>query len=117
MFKSVEYVGFEGQLELKMKADQSTTVLANEIHRWREDVEVRWSPDPSNPSSILNLTLSLILQNGVTESAFGQFLQSDRTEEWRLRSRCRSVWLNLLGKLLKKQDERVKEFLFETAEV
>src|SRR5580704_10819669 len=40
MFKSVEFVGFEGQLELKMKAEQLTTVLANKIHRWQEDVEV-----------------------------------------------------------------------------
>lgn len=117
MFKSVEYYGFDGQPQMKLKAEQLTSVLASEIHRWREDVGVLWSPDPTNPSEILNLTLSLILPNGVSGSAFGTFLATDLTEDWRLRSRCRGIWSDLLGKLLTKQDERVKEFLFESAEV
>jgi hypothetical protein len=116
MFKKVEYSGFEGRADLKSTAEQLTNVLAGEIHRWRDDVEVRWSPDPGDPSATLTLDMSLTLPNGIAESAFGTFLPKDREEDWLIRSRCRSIWSNLLGGLLKKQDERVKEFLFESAE-
>jgi hypothetical protein len=117
MFKSVEYAGLDGQPELKMKAEQLTSFLASEIHRWREDVEVRWSLGSANPANSLNMTLSLTLPNGVAESAFGTLSPKDLAEDWRLRSRCRGIWSDLLGGLLKKQDERVKESLFESAEV
>jgi hypothetical protein len=117
MFKSVEYSGFDEFPHMKQKAEQLTSVLASEINRWREDVGVLWSPDPANPTETINLILSLILPNGVSGSAFGTFMAKDLTEDWRLRSRCRGVWSSLLGELLKKQDERVKEFLFESAEV
>ena len=117
MFKKVEYVGFDRSAELKMKAEQLTPVLASEIHRWKEDVEVRWSPNPVPSAESLNLSLSLALPKGVSESAFGAISPKDLSEDWRVRSRCRRVWSDLLGELLKKQDERVKELLFESAEV
>jgi hypothetical protein len=114
MFKSVEYIGFDEQPELKMRAEQLTLVLASEIHRWREEVGVRWSPDPADPAGTLNTTLSLTLPNGgVSGSAFGIFSRKDLAEDWRLRSRCRGIWSDLLGGLLKEQDERVKESLIE----
>ena len=116
MFKNVEYSGFEGKADLKSKAERLTNVLAGEIHRWRDDVELRWSPDPVDPTATLKLGMSLTLPNGVTDTAFGTFLPKDWEEDWLIRSRCRSIWSSLLGELLKKQDERVKESLFESSE-
>ena len=36
MFKSVEYAGFEGQPELKAKADRATAALGGVIRTWRD---------------------------------------------------------------------------------
>jgi hypothetical protein len=117
MFKSVEFSGFEEKPGLKLKAEQLTNVLAGEIHRWRDEVEVQWSPDPADPASILKLTLSLTLPNGLSESVKGSFMPKDGSEEWLVRSRCREIWSDLLGNLLNKQDKRVKESLLESVEV
>jgi hypothetical protein len=116
MFKSVEYAGFDGQPDLKAKAEQLTTVLANEIRTWRDDVEVRWSPHSDPAAGVLDLTLSLTLENGVSGTQTGTFTMTDFERESWLASRCRRVWSDLLGVLLEQQDERIREFLFEPAE-
>jgi hypothetical protein len=116
MFKKVEYAGFDSNPELKAKAEQLTPVLAGQIGRWRDDIAVTWSPQPSAPSQQLNLTLSLTLPNGVGGSALGTFSPADLSDAWLIRSRCRGVWSDLLGVLLEKQNQRVQECLLETAE-
>jgi hypothetical protein len=115
VFKSVEYVGFEDQPDLKAKAERLTPVLANEVRTWRDDVQVRWNP-PANPTGVLDLNLSLTLPNGVSGSATGTFRPTDFERESWLASRCRQVWSDLLGVLLRQQDERSKEYLLQSAE-
>ena len=116
MFKNVGYVGFDNQPELKAKAEQLTPVLADEIHRWREDVQVRWAPHPDPATGVLDLTLSLTLPNGVSGTLGGTFSPKDLAEERLQRSRCRWVWMDLLGVLLEQQDQRIKEYLLQPAE-
>jgi hypothetical protein len=117
MFKNVEYVGFEGNPELKAKTEQLTPVLSNEIRRSREEVSVMWSPQPSDPRHSLNLTLTRTLPNGVTGSALGTFTPADWAEAWLTRSRCRDVWSDLLEELSRQLEMRVKESLSELLEV
>ena len=116
MFKSVQYVGFEGRPDLKAKAEQLTPVLADEIRRWREGVAVKWSPHPDAASGVLDLTLSLTLQNGVSGTHTGSFTQKQLDEDCLRRGRCRLVWDDLLGVLLDEQHKRVEEGFLETAE-
>lgn len=116
MFKKVEYTGFEHEPDARIKAQQLTQVLVSEIRRWREDVEVSWSPDPVNPATTLNLSLSLTLPNGVSGSASGTFSPKDFSEDWLLRWRCGEIWSDLLDELFDKQDKRVKEAIFDIAE-
>jgi hypothetical protein len=117
VFKSVEYAGFDGRPDLKAKAEQLTPVLANEIRTWRDDVEVRWSPHPDPAQGVLDLTLSLRLPNGVSETRTGTFTPEDFSRETWLASRCGRVWSDLLGRLIAQLDSRVEEWLLETAEV
>lgn len=115
MFKSVEYVGFEGNPELEAKARHANDVLAGEINTWREDVEVRWSPPAGG--GVLDLALSLTLPNGVSAARAGTLMASDFADEQDLAWRCRRVWSNLLGILLDKQHRRVLEYFSEPVEV
>ena len=115
MFKKIEYLGFEGQPALKVRAEQLTSVLANEVRTWRDDVEVLWSPVPEGGG--LNLTLSLALPSGATGSAQGTFRPKDFAEEWLLRSHCRQVWSDLLGVLSGRLMGRIRESLAEPAGV
>ena len=117
MFKSVEYVGFESNTELRAKAEQLTSVLANEIRRWREDVQVGWSPQRDSFNGALNLTLSLTLPNGISGTHTETFIHGDFREDWLQRSRCRRAWDGLLGILLEKQQVRTQEYLSEPVEV
>jgi hypothetical protein len=116
MFKSVEYAGFEGHPELRAKAEQLTPVLANEIRRWRTDVEVQWAPDPASAGA-LTLALALALPNGVAGARTGTFEPDDLAESWLIRSRCRSIWSDLLGDLSQQLDARLKEAVSEPLEV
>jgi hypothetical protein len=113
MFKKVEYVGFEGNPQLKTKAEQLTPVLAEEIRRWREKVEVRWVP----AGGALELTLSLTLCEGISGSQTGTIEPHDLTEEWLVRSRCRDVWSDLLEILSVQLKGRIEEALSEQLEV
>lgn len=115
MFKKVEYVGFEGKPELKARAEQLTPVLASEIRRWRENVEVRWAPAVVGTG--LELTLSLTLAEGLAGSHTGTFEPEDFTEDWLVRSRCRDVWSDLLWALSVELDSRIQEALSEPLEV
>jgi hypothetical protein len=116
MFKSVEYVGLDGKPELEAKARQLTLVLANEIRRWRGDVEVRWAP-ASDPDGALALTLALTLHEGVAATHSGTFTPDDLSEPWLTRSRCRDVWSDLLEDLSHLLDARIRQGLIETVEV
>jgi hypothetical protein len=116
MFKKVEYAGFDGHPELKAKAEQLTPVLADEIRRWRDDVEVRWAPAPADGGG-LELTLSLTLTEGISGSQTGTFVPDDLTEAWLVRSRCRDVWSDLLWVLSIELDTRIQEALSEPLEV
>jgi hypothetical protein len=117
MFKSVEFRGFEGLPELKKKAEQLTSVLGSQIDHMSHELQVVWNADPTNFTEALTLNLSLILPNGISGSTACTFGAKDLAEEWRIRSRCRDVWADLLGELIQKQDERLKEYLYESAEV
>ncbi len=110
MFKQVNYLGFEGQPELRAKAEQSTGVLAGEVHTWRDDVEVRWEPSNGREKG-LDLTLSLALANGVTDSRTGTIASRDLDRPFRLANRCNQIWRDLLGKVIRQLDDRVQESL------
>jgi hypothetical protein len=113
-FKNVEYVGFDEHPDQEAKARQLTEVLANEIRTWREDVEVRWNPHP-DPTGVLDLTLSLTLPNGVSDTRTGTFTENDFSRPSWLASRCRRVWSGLLGGLIEQLDNRIQSWLFEPA--
>ena len=115
MFKSVEYAGFEDKPELRALAERATAVLANEIRTWREDVVVKWKPS-QEPERIIDLTLSLTLPNGVSATHTGTFTHVNFARAVDEASRCRWVWMDLLGLLLEQQDQRVQEYLMEPAE-
>ena len=115
MFKKVEYAGFEDKPELKAKAEQIMPVLAGEIRRWRENVEVLWTPVPARGA--LELTLSLSLAEGIAGSQTGTFEPNDLTEDWLIRSRCRDVWSDLLWVLSVELETRIQEALSEPLEV
>lgn len=117
MFKSVEYVGFEGHPELRATAEQLTPVLSDVVGRSRDEVEVTWSPQPSDPRRNLNLTLARTLPNGVSGSALGTVTPADLAEEWLTRSSLRDVWSDLLEELSRRLRERVEEGLSEMTEV
>jgi hypothetical protein len=117
MFKNVEYIGFEDKPDLKAKAEQLTSILAGEIHRWRDDVEVRLSSPPGSVADPLELTLSLTLPNGVSAMHSGTFVDGDFASERRAARRCRRVWSDLLGILLEKQHERIEESILEASEM
>lgn len=119
MFKQVEYVGFEGQPELRARAETLAPVLAGEIHSWRDDVEVKWSPAPEQPRGSVKLTLSLSLPNGVSETHSGTIAPADLVNDSRSASRCGRVWYDLLGSVVRQLDRRVEASLLEleTAEV
>lgn len=116
MFKKVEYAGFEGQSELEARARQLTPALANEIHRWRGDVEVRWAPAPDLAGALV-LTLALNLHEGITATHDGTFTPDDLSEPWLIRSRCRDVWSDLLEDLSRLLDTRIRQDLAETVEI
>src|SRR5438067_830491 len=105
MFKKVEYVGFEGRPELKAQAEQLMPVLADEIRRWRDDVEVAWSPHPGTGD--LDLMLSLTLPTGVSATNTGTFTPADLANGLRRASRCGWVWSDLLGLLSSQLMERI----------
>jgi len=101
MFKSVDYVGFEGKLELLAQAERANLLLAGEIRTWREDVEVVWRPATNDPRATLELTLGLKLPNAAgTGTGNIRKWVFDPGEEGELRSDLRGVWLNLLDVLI-----------------
>jgi hypothetical protein len=116
MFKNVEYVGFERQLELKAKAERLTPVLAGEVGGREGEIEVRWAPHSDPHTGVLDLTLSRTLENGVSATHTGAFATGDFARDWDLRWRCRRVWDDLLGVLLDKQHQRVQEAILEPTE-
>jgi hypothetical protein len=116
MFKTVEYVGFDGHPELRARAEQATRLLGNEITSWRDEVEVVWSPAPGGVGE-LSLALSLALGNGVSASALGTFGSADFADDDRVADRCGRVWMDLLGILSRRQMCRVWEAVSEPAEV
>lgn len=116
MFKNVEYAGFESHPELRALAEQLTPVLANEIGMWRENVRVKWSPHPDTDTGVLDLTLGLVLPNGVEGEFVGTFVPDDFTRDSWLARRCLWIWSDLLGILLEKQHQRVQEYLAEPVE-
>jgi hypothetical protein len=115
MFKSVDYSEVEGSPDLKAKAQQLLPVLANEIRTWRDNVEVRWTPH-TGPDGVLDLTLSLTLENGVSETRTGVIRLKDFDRESWLASRCGRVWSDVLGGLINQLDARVQESLLEPTE-
>lgn len=115
-FKSVEYLGFDGQPDLKAKAEQLTPVLVDEVRRWRELVEVVWSPSPDAGGG-LNLALSLTLPPGVSGTSLGTIRQKDFHGPRPLRSHCRGVWSDLLGNLSHQLMGRIEASLAEAVEV
>jgi hypothetical protein len=115
MFKAVEYVGFEGKPELEAQARHVTPALADEIRRWRDDIEVRWAPAPADGA--LKLTLSLTLAEGISGSQTGTFEPNVLAEDWLVRNRCRGVWADLLGTLSVELEARIEEALSEPSEV
>jgi hypothetical protein len=114
MFKNIEYVGFDGKPELRMRAEELNPVLAGEINTWRDSVEVKWGP--AQGSSGLSLSLSLSLPNGVRESRSGTIPSEAFDNPLRRASRCGRVWYDLLGGVVRKIDARIEKSLFETAE-
>src|SRR5213075_1660396 len=110
MFKSVEYVGFEDRPDLKAKAEQLAPVLAGELLRWRENVEVRWAPASCGA---IELTLSLTLAEGIGGSQTGTFEPDGFLDPRLVRTRCRDVWSDLLWCLSVELETRIEEALTE----
>ena len=117
MFKSVEYVGFDGRPELKAKAEQATAALGGVIRSWRDEVDVTWRPAPETNPETLELTLALALWNASGSAAGDIRVQGfEPGAELALRADLREVWLNLLGDLSRKQMKRLAEMPLEPAE-
>jgi hypothetical protein len=118
MFKKVEYVGFEGQPNLRELAERTTAVLGNLIHSWRDEVMVTWRPAPIESGDALELTLGLTLWNAA-DSATSRIQQRDFApgEEVTLRSNLREVWSDLLAQLSDQQMKRLDEIRRELVEV
>lgn len=112
MFKTVEYVGFDGQPDLKARAEQLTPVLANGATRWRPDTEVVWSPAPGAAGS-LNVTLSLALPSGAAGSALTTFRPKDLADNGWAEIRCAFARMGLLGALRDCLAERLRESMTE----
>ncbi|MDY3563606.1 hypothetical protein R5W23_005220 [Gemmata sp. JC673] len=115
MFKSVQYAGFEDRPELRARAEQLETVLADEVTAWRGDVEVRWAP-AADPEAVLDLTLAITRPNGVAARHTGTFVPGDFSHPRWLASRCNRVWFDLLGALLDQQHQRVEAAIPEPVE-
>ncbi len=115
MFKSVEYAGFDGNPELKVKAERANAVLAVAVGERQGEVEVRWSP-AADAAGVLELTLRRTLRNGVEGEFTGTFVPDDFISPRWLRLRCLQAWDDLLGVLLDRQHERVQEFFLEPTE-
>lgn len=117
MFKSVEYVGFEGQPELKAKAEQATAVLGSVMRSWRDEVLVTWRPAPTSPAGLLELTLALDLPNA-RGSATGRIRarEFEPGEERYLRMSLTEVWLDLLDLLLAQMAAKREESVTEVVE-
>ena len=111
MFKSVEYVGFEGRPELAAKARHANDVLAGEVGDRRGEVEVRWELPAGTPTGCLELSLSRALDNGVSATYATTVYARDFADEQDLAWRCRRAWSSLLGMLLDQQHRRVMEYL------
>jgi hypothetical protein len=114
MFKTVEYAGFEGNPDLRIRAEQLTPVLAGEVRGWQDDVEVRWSP--ASGTGRLALTLSLALKNGVSGTAQRILTSKDLSDDDWSAIRCGQAWSDVLGEVSRRQMSRVEELLVEPAE-
>ena len=114
MFKSVEYAGFDGNPELKVKAERATAILGEVVRAWRDEVTVRWEPAPPGTAAELELALALALWNAAgaaTGRVRGWTFEPE--EEGELRSDLRGVWLMLLSSLGGQQMSRLDEMLRE----
>lgn len=112
MFKSVEYVGFEGRADLRALAERGTAALAGEIGTWRDRVAVRWAPD----GDALALYLELELPNGVRAARDERVERDDFARERRLASRCNRAWSELLGTVAELQQRRIEASVLELVE-
>ena len=116
MFKSVEYVGFDGQPELRAAAERLTAVLSGEMNTWREEVAVGWSPTERESGGV-ELSLALALPGGVSENRSGVLTAKDVGNDDRAANRCAMVWIDLLGAIAWRVYARVEDSLLETTGV
>lgn len=104
MFKSVQYVGFEGNPDLEAKARHANGVLGDRIRRWQDEIVVTWRP---RAGSGLSLALDMTFPNGATGAVTTAFPSVDLSDE-RLARRCRDVWDDLLGVMLVKNAAQIR---------
>lgn len=118
MFKNIDYTGLKGQPELQHLAEQATTVLANLIRTWRDEVIVTWRSAPTGSDAVLELTLNLEMSNTV-HSASGLLRRKDfaNGKEERLRMSLRDVWLDLLDIMIDQLSANVEASFAESLEV
>ncbi|MBX9580770.1 MAG: hypothetical protein K2X87_10725 [Gemmataceae bacterium] len=113
MFKKLEYLGFRDHPDLLVLAERATSLLADEIRSWREDVEVTWDAAPQSGSVFLELRLALLDWTGIVRRLMGS---GDFADERRIRAACRDAWGRLLDKFLARTKDRLTQFLAEPVE-
>ncbi len=115
MFKSVEYVGFEDQPELRARAERATAVVAVVIGDWAKHVAIEWEAYPEKPAGA-ELTLRLILPTaegtGVRFLPTGELADPSVVED-----RCRATWLRALDAYFEKRKPAWDEIITQPAEV
>ena len=110
MFRGAEYAGFDARPDLRRLAEQSTTLLANELSRFSGELSAGWEYDGRHPEGLqLVLDLELPAASGrgvrlIPLPAFGdeQELRSQFRRTWELASRSylekrRVVWDQLIN--------------------
>lgn len=114
MFKSVEYVGFEGQPDARSAAELCTQILGDVVRSWRDRVSVQWRPLPESSRNLLELTLGLSL-SGVDARATGLVRRQSLTHgaAAELRSDLREAWLDVLGEISARQMGQLEAALGE----
>jgi hypothetical protein len=115
VFKSVEYVGFDGHPELKAKAEEAVATLGREVGTWHDQVEVECEAYPDNPVGVeMSVTLTLPIGTGRGT----RFLPlADFADPSVLASRCGGIWDRTLGSLLEKRKHVWDEIINQPAEV
>lgn len=117
MFKSVEYVGFDADPDLRAKAERATAALTGVIRSWRDEVAVKWKPAEPDSGALLEVTLALTLPNASGAVTGGLRTRDfDSTLPGALRMPLGDIWMDLLDVLLGQMAARREASLAELVE-